>query len=166
MTTDNTTTDTDKPKRVRAAIAILDNRVLTLTSGPADKRVTRTFRAVSGRDGANLLAQQLPSGQWMFVGKGLEPLGSQRRACVCRSKAAEDVARVVRREHSRAMAAAQYGNQKNAALQSAREFWGVQADQQDAAEADRRQALMACAVAGGLTVFRAKPAQTTQTAAC
>ena len=166
MTTDNTTTDTDKPKRVRAAIAILDNRVLTLTSGPADKRVTRTFRAVTGRDGMNLLAQQLPSGQWMFVGKGLEPLGSQRRACVCRSKAAEDVARVVRREHSRAMAAAQYVNQKNAALQSAREFWGAQADQQDAAaEADRRQALMACAAAGGLRVFNVK-AQTTQTAAC
>ncbi len=160
MTTDNTI-DTTKPKR--AKFEIIDNRVLTLTIGQNDKR---TFRAVTGRDGMNLLAQQLPSGGWMFVGKGLEVLGSQRRAIVCRSKATEDVLRVVRREWARERNADNYVRQKNAALQSAREFWGVQADQQDAAEADRRQALMACAVAGGLTVFRAKPAQTTQTAAC
>lgn len=127
--TDNTTSTSDKPKRVRAAIAIVDNRILTLTYGPADKRVTRTFRAVSGRDGANLLAQQLPSGQWMFVGKGLEPLGSQRRACVCRSKAVEDVARVVRREYARSKAAARYVAEKNAALQTAREFWQAEPSQ-------------------------------------
>ena len=127
--TDNTTSTSDKPKRVRAAIAIVDNRILTLTYGPPDKRVTRTFRAVSGRDGVNLLAQQLPSGGWLFVGKGLEPLGSQRRACVCRSKAVEDVARVVRREYARAKAADRYVEERSAALQTAREFWNAEPSQ-------------------------------------
>ena len=115
-TTDTTTSDTDKPKRLRAVlIEEEDGLAARLITGPAHARKSRTFSAITTTSGYRL-AQRLPSGAWVFVGDRLATLGGQHGALPVHApgKAAQVLA-VVRREHNAGMAIAAREAKKAAA---------------------------------------------------